>query len=142
MKISKDNYFHINVPFQKRTDLSINGFQYHDTTTTTTTTTKKQETIEFYDYCYHLKNFGFMWEHVPLERKYEIILSADEKTLTKKITMGRNTKFKITVDKSRMMHATNHDNVASISSEWVREIPIYFDIIKPGQVKYLRNIET
>ena len=103
---------------------------------------QKQETIEFYDYCYHLKNFGFMWEHVPLERKYEIILSADEKTLTKKITMGRNTKFKITVDKSRMMHATNHDNVASISSEWVREIPIYFDIIKPGQVKYLRNIET
>ena len=26
-----------------------------------------------------------MWEHVPLERKYEIILSADEKTLTKKL---------------------------------------------------------
>ena len=24
-----------------------------------------------------------MWEHVPLESKYEIILSADEKTLTK-----------------------------------------------------------
>ena len=83
-----------------------------------------------------------MWEHVPLERKYEIILSSDEKTLTKEIIMGKNTRFKITVDKSRMMHATNHDNVAGISSEWVREVPIYFDIIKPGQVKDLRNIET
>ena len=83
-----------------------------------------------------------MWEHVPLELKYEIILSADEKTLTKKITTGKNTRLKITVDKSRMMYATNHDNVASISSEWVREIPIYFNIIKPGQVKDLRNIDS
>ena len=61
LKIYKENYFDINVPFQKRTDVLINGFQYYDTTT------QKQETIELYD-CYHqLKNFGFTWEHAPLE---------------------------------------------------------------------------
>ena len=38
-----------------------------------------------------------MWEHAPLELKYEITLSADEKTLMKKVTMGKNTRFKITV---------------------------------------------
>ena len=56
--------------------------------------------------------------------------------------MGKNTRFRITVDKSRMMCATNLDNVASVSSEWVREIPIYFNIIKPGQVKDLKNIDS
>ena len=83
-----------------------------------------------------------MWEHVPLELKYEITLSADEKNLTKKITMGKNTRLKIIVDKARMMYVTNRDNLASISSELVKEIPIYFDIIKPAQVKDLRNIDS
>ena len=55
--------------------------------------------------------------------------------------MGKNTRFKIAVDKSRMMHVTNSKNVASLSSEWVKEIPIYFNIIEPGQVKDLRNME-
>ena len=83
-----------------------------------------------------------MWEHAPLELKYEITLSADEKNLTKKITMGKNKRLKITVDKARMMYVTNRDNLASISSELVREIPIYFDLIKPAQVKDLRNIDS
>ena len=136
MKVYKENYFDINAPFQKRTDVLINGFQNCDTTT------QKQEIIEFYDYYYHLKNFGFMWEHAPLELKYEITLSADEKTLTKKITMGKNTRFKITVDESRMMYVTNSNNVASLSSEWVKEIPIYFNIIKQGQVTDLGNNDS
>ena len=55
--------------------------------------------------------------------------------------MGKNTRFKIAVDKSRMMHVTNSKNVASLSSEWVKEIPIYFNIIEPVQVKDLRNME-
>ena len=83
-----------------------------------------------------------MWEHAPLELKDEITLSADEKNLTKKITMGKNTRLKITVDKARMMYVTNRDNLAGISSELVKEIPIYFDIIKPAQVKDLRNIDS
>ena len=83
-----------------------------------------------------------MWEHAPLELKYEITLSADEKNLTKKLTMGKNTRLKITVDKARMMYVTNRDNLANISSEFVREIPIYFDLIKPAQVKDLRNIDS
>ena len=82
MKIYKENYFDINVPFQKRTDVLINGFQYYDTTT------QKQETIEFYD-CYHqLKNFGFTWEHGPLEFKHEITLSADQKNANGKKNNG------------------------------------------------------
>ena len=56
--------------------------------------------------------------------------------------MGKNTGFKITVDKSRMMNVTNSNNITSLSSEWVKEIPIYFDIIKPGQVQDLRNIDS
>ena len=39
-----------------------------------------------------LKNFGFTWEHSPLEFKYEITLSSNEKTLTKKITMSKTTR--------------------------------------------------
>ena len=41
-----------------------------------------------------------------------------------------------------MMHVTNSNNVASLSWEWVKEILIYFNIIKPGQVKDLRNINS
>ena len=133
LKVYKENYFDINFPFHKRTDALINGFQYCDTTT------QKQETIELYDYKYHLKNFGFMWEHALLELKYEITLYADEQTLTKKITMGTNIRFKITVDKFSMMYATNRDNVASIFSEWVKETPIYFNIIEPAQVKHFNT---
>ena len=45
--------FDIIIPFQERTDILINGFQYFDATT------KKQEKIEFYDYFYHLEKFVF-----------------------------------------------------------------------------------
>ena len=62
LKVYKENYFDNNASFQKRTDVLINGFQYYDTTT------QKQETIEFYDYYYHLKNFGFMWELLTKKR--------------------------------------------------------------------------
>ena len=84
LKIYKENFFDITVPFQKRTDALFNGFEYYDVTT------QKQETIDFYDYhlkitttIYHLKNFGFTWEHVPLEFKCKITLFADKKALTK-----------------------------------------------------------
>ena len=39
LKIFKENYFDINVPFQKRTNVLISRFQYYDTTI------QKQETI-------------------------------------------------------------------------------------------------
>ena len=73
LKIYKENYFDINVPFQKRKDVLINGFQYYHTTT------QKQETIEYYDYYYNLKNFGLTWEHASLELRYEITLSTIKK---------------------------------------------------------------
>ena len=34
------------------------------------------------------------------------------------------------------------NNVASLSSEWVKEILIYFNINKPGEVKDVRNIDS
>ena len=43
-----EDYFDITVPFVKGTEVIINGFKYYDTTT------QKEETIEFYDYYYHL----------------------------------------------------------------------------------------
>ena len=39
--------------------------------------------------------------------------------------MGKNTGSKITVDESRVIYVTNKNNVASLSSEWVKETPIY-----------------
>ena len=81
LKNYRENYFDITVPFVKRTDVLINGFKYYDTTT------QKEEKVEFYNYHYHLKNFGFTWEHKQLQLKYEITLSSDEKN-TKKIFMG------------------------------------------------------
>ena len=81
LKNYREDYFDITVPFVKRTDVLINGFKYYDTTT------QKEEKVEFYNYHYHLKNFGFTWEHKQLQLKYEITLSSDEKN-TKKIFMG------------------------------------------------------
>ena len=77
LKIYNEDYFNITVPFVKRTDVLINGFKYYDTIT------QKQETIEYYNYYNHLKRFGFTWEHSPLEFKYEITLSSDEKKMKK-----------------------------------------------------------
>ena len=61
LKVYNEDWFNITVPFQKRTDVLINGFEYYDTTT------QKQETTEFYDYYYHLEIFGFTWEHASIE---------------------------------------------------------------------------
>ena len=74
--------------FVKRTDVLINGFKYYDTIT------QKEETIEFYNYYDHLKNFGFTWKHSPLEFRYEITLSSDKKN-DKKNYNGQNNKAKI-----------------------------------------------
>ena len=46
---------------------------------TTTQQSKSKKKIEFYDYYYHLKNFGFRWEKIavtnsPLQIIYEITL--------------------------------------------------------------------
>ena len=134
LKICKENFFDISVPFQKRMDVLINGFKYYNITK------QKQETIEFYDYHYHLKNFGFSREHSPLEFKYEITLSADEKTLTKKLTTRQVTRCKISVDMSRMFYANKKNQVISLSSEYIKNMPKYFNINRPGQAKDLKNI--
>ena len=133
LKNYKENFFDITVPFQKRTDIFINRLEYYDTTT------QKQETTEFYNYHYHLRNFGFTWEHAPLEFKYEIIFSADEKTLTKKLAMGSFIRHRIAVDESRIIYTKNKNQAVTISSKYTLEILSYFNIKKPGQVKYLRN---
>ena len=136
LKIYKEGDFDIVVTFKKRMDVLINGFQYYDTTT------QKQETIEFYDYYYHLKNVGFTWEHGPLEFKYEITVSTNEKTLPKKLTMSKSTRHKIAVDESRIIYTNIKNQVVTVSSEYIAEIPLYFNIKKPGQVKDLRNVSS
>ena len=103
LKIYKEGYFDTIVPFQKRTDVLVNSFQYYDTTT------QKQETIEFYDYYYHLKKFDFTWENAPLESKYEIVCR--RKNIDKKIAMGKFTRHRIAVDESRIIY-TNNNNQA------------------------------
>ena len=65
--------FDIIIPFQKRKDVLVNGFQYYDTTT------KKQETIQFYDYFYHQEKFGFEWNHDGPRLRYSIKLSVNKK---------------------------------------------------------------
>ena len=69
----KKDLFDITVPLKK---VLTTGYTYFDTTT------NKIETIEFYDYYNHIKDFGFKWENDLV--KYEIILSADQKQIEKK----------------------------------------------------------
>ena len=116
------------MPFVKRTDALINGFKYYDTTT------QKEETIEFYNYYNHL-----MWEHSPLEFKYEITLPSDEKTLTKKITVGKTSRRKLAIDESMILFVTRNNCCASVSSENVNNITQYFKV-RNGEIKDSRNI--
>ena len=48
------------------------------------TATKTNEEIEFYNYFQHLQKFRFVWEHLPINFRYSIELSADKKKLIKK----------------------------------------------------------
>ena len=110
------------MPFVKRTDVLINGFKYYDTIT------QKQETIEYYNYYNHLKRFGFTWEHSPLEFKYEITLSSDEKKMKKNITMDKITRRKLAIDESRILLVTRNNRLVSVSSEYVNNIIQYFKV--------------
>ena len=64
---------------------------------------KKQETIELYNCLYHLENFGFTWSYGLLDFSQTSTLSADKKTLVKKISMSKDTRHKLAIDDSRMM---------------------------------------
>ena len=92
-------------------------------------TTQKEETIEFYNYYDNLKNFGFTWKQLPLELKHEITLSSDEKTLTKKITMGKTRRPKLVIGESRILFVT-----MSVSSEYFNNIIQYFKV-RDGEIK-------
>ena len=96
LNIYKEHFFDVNLTFKKRSDVLINGFQHYDTTT------KKNETVEFYDYYYHLENFGFEWNFPDLGFKYSITLSKDKKTILKKITMAKEKRFQIASNESKM----------------------------------------
>ena len=66
-----------------------------------------------------------------------------KKILTKKLTMGQTTRYKISVDMSRCSTQTKRKNqVISVSSEYIKGTPNYFNINRPGQVKDLRNISA
>ena len=59
----KRELFDITIPFKTRTDILTARYTCFDTTT------NKNETIEFYDYYDHLKNFGFKWENETVQYK-------------------------------------------------------------------------
>ena len=48
--------------------------------------------------------------------------------------MGKNARFKIIVDESRMIYVTSGNHMASLSSEWV--------ITDPGHVKDLKKFNS
>ena len=57
-----------------------------------------------------------MWEHAPLEFRYEITLSADEKILTKKIAMGKFTRHRIAVDESKIIYINNNNQAITTNN--------------------------
>ena len=69
----KKDLYDITVTFKKRSDGLTTGNTHFDTTT------NKIETIEFYDYYNHHKDFDFKSETNLV--KYEITLSADQKQI-------------------------------------------------------------
>ena len=81
-----------------------------------------------------------MWERAPLEFKYKIALSTDEKTLAKILAMVKFTRQRILADESRIIYTNNNNQAVTISSEYTSETPSHFNIKKPGQVKDLRNV--
>ena len=98
LKIYNEDLLDVSIPFKRRTDVLVNIIiRYYDTVT------QKQETIEFHDYYDHVKRFGFTWEYAPMKLRYEIILSADEKTLPIKTSVPKNVRRQITADTSRMI---------------------------------------
>ena len=69
-------------------------------------------------------------------------MSTDEETLAKKLTMRKSTRHKITVDESRIIYTNIKNQVVTVSSEYIAEIPLYFNIKKPRQVKDLRSVSS
>ena len=66
--------------------------------------------------------------HIAWPIKYEIALSADEKTLTKILAMAKLTRHRIAVDESRIIYTNNNNQAVTIFSEYSSEIPSYFNI--------------
>ena len=67
-------------------------------------------------------------------------MSVDERTFTKKLAVGKLTRHRIVVDESRIIYTNNNNQAVTISSEYTSELPSYFNIKKPWQVKDLRNV--
>ena len=94
----KKDLFDVTIPFKERSDILMTGNTYFDTTT------NKIETIEFYDYYNHLKDFGFTWENDSV--RYDITLSTDQKQIEKKFWCKWN-KSVYLKDETKMIYAYN-----------------------------------
>lgn len=69
-------------------------------------------------------------------------MSADEKTLTKKLKISTLKRRKIAVDESRIIYTNIKTQVVTASSEYIVEKPLYFNAKKPGQVKDSSNVSA
>lgn len=54
--------------------------------------------------------------------------------------MGQTTGRKITIGKSKLWYTNNSNQIINVLSELIKDIPTYFNINRPGQVKDLRNV--
>ena len=67
-------------------------------------------------------------------------MSLDEKILTQKLTISKLKRRKIVVDEFRRSYTNLKNPVATACLEYIAQIPLYFNIKKPGQVKDLSNV--
>ena len=71
------------------------------------------------------------------------MLSDEKKNIDKKINNGTNNKVQNFSRHVQMFYANKQKNqVISVSSEYIKGTPNYFNINRPGQVKDLRNISA
>ena len=69
-------------------------------------------------------------------------MSADEKILTKKLTISKLKRCRIALDESKIIYANIKNQVVTVSSEYIAKIRFYVHIKKPGQAKDLRNVSV
>ena len=78
---------------QRSTIYRVHFLQYND---------QKNETVDFYNYQFHLEIFGFEWVDAELEFLHTVKMSTDKKKLIRKITMRKKTRKLLFLDESRV----------------------------------------
>ena len=62
--------------------------------------------------------------------------------LNKKMTVDRWTRYKLTLDDSRLYYCNLKYQVISVSSECIKQVPHFFNITSFGKINDLRNVSA